>query len=186
MARPVGIMTRSSDPDSLPNPEIIDRLLRQIRSLAPPSDQEVADDRLPAKQNIYKLAESFGLRVRRGSGGDESVVPIPEYYSEREARLVVARNVARVGIDRVKNQCHVDGRSPSPANDVCKLVNARELNRGTLDSIAAAILMPTEDFMRWAQKLRRNEELLADSYAVPIELARFRLEALELFTETAN
>lgn len=183
MARPIGVTTLTPERDGPPHPRMIDRLLRHIRSLAEAPYDEEPDSRLPAKQDVYKLAEAFGLRVRRGSSGDDNDVPIPEYYSEREARLAVARNVARVGIDRVKNQCHVDGHSRTPTNDVCSFVSARELDRGALDSIAAAMLMPTQDFTRWAKRLQCNEELLADGYAVPIDLARIRLQAIEPLEE---
>lgn len=135
---------------------------------------------VPQPPNLKAIARELGVEVRRGRAerGFQGLA-IPEFYSEREARVAIARRVARMAVDQVGSQCEVaEDHHNCPEPEVCEFVESAKANNKIMDTIAAAVLMPTNDFVRWADSFKGAEGPLSDSYAVPLELARIRLRTI--------
>jgi hypothetical protein len=170
---------------------MIDQLLERVLTRTPGTNGRGANG-LPKKPDIEALARSKSIPISRGSGSAAGGINIPAFYSEREARVAIARVLAEVAVQKIAAQCihHADDPDcPSPG--VCELAKTAKSDPSAIDEIAAAMLIPTADFNEWADLLEWKQGKLADarlanSFAVPIELARLRREALSFLDETSE
>jgi len=153
---------------------------------------------LPRQTEIKTIAADLAVGIVRGDdpGDDFDGIVIPTFYSGREERLAIARVVASRMLDTAESACRssADGAHDCPSSALCQLVEDARDGDEVREEIAAAILMPTKDFRKWAtlldtertppigkqERVRRRRKALADSYAVPLDLARRRLKALAL------
>jgi hypothetical protein len=166
-------MTSAGEKKPVVDARIIDLVIKDIGAqISAAADN---DSGLPHKLDVAQLASSLGFEIRRGQVRDgEGIIPVPAFYSDREMRLEVTRKLAHDQVRKMANACRVSGEKPTPQNQFCAFVSAAESDRSTVDLVAAAMLMPTEDFRKWGKLLDWQIGPLADSYAVPQELALLR------------
>jgi hypothetical protein len=182
MVRPKEAMAESHLPGSDVPASVIDDLLDHLRPAQLDSSVEHPISSVPQSPNVQAIADELGIEVRRGGATtpDFQGIVIPEFYSEREARQAIARGVARLAVDRVGSQCQIeDGEHTCPSTEICNFVETAKSDDRVIDTIAAAVLMPTHDFVRWCNLLGGQETALADSYRVPRELTQIRLRTIE-------
>lgn len=135
--------------------------------------------RLPLKVDVFALAKAV-----HAVGGDDDGNPLPVHMSEREARADAARKIAQKAASEVRKTCEINpGKSNPDAHlcenaDLCNLAERVTRYPREMDRLAAAVLMPTEDIQKWGGVFDWNDGLLANSYAVPIELAIIRRKDL--------
>jgi hypothetical protein len=161
--------------------KVIDDLLEHLPKSVAPAAAEGSSAPVPQPPDVEAMAKGLGIEVRRGpvEPGFPGIA-IPEFYSEREARLAIARGVARAAVAKVGSQCKIDGGTHlCPSDEMCQFVEAAKSNHKIIDSIAAAVLMPTREFVRWRNLLGPQERPLSNSYGVPREFARIRLRTVE-------
>lgn len=160
---------------------VIDGLLAHLPAVAPAAEDPDPPPPVPQSPDLQAIARELGIEVKRGvADPDFDGIVIPVFYSEREARLTIARGVARAAVEHVGGQCRVEeGGHECPSREICEFVESAKSDDKVLDMIAAAVLMPTRDFLRWRDLLEGEVGPLSDSYGVPRELARIRLRTVD-------
>jgi hypothetical protein len=174
-------MIDSQSDESHVDANVIDELLEHVAGPTTLDAANNAGEPVPRPPNLEAIAKELGIEVRRGSvePGFPGIA-IPEFYSEREARLAIARGVARAAVARVGSQCKVEeGTHLCPSPEMCDFAETAKTNLKIIDTIAAAVMMPTRDFVKWRNILGPQEVALSDSYGVPREFARIRLRTVE-------
>jgi len=170
-------MTSARDKKDAVDARIIDLVLKDIQGEIKAAAETGSG--LPKKLNVERLAKSLGFRIQRGQSVErQDIIPVPAFYSDREMRLEVARRLARGQLRKIAASCPVTKEDRARQSQLCNFVAATERDGSKVDYVAAAVLMPTEDFRKWGKRLEWRIGPLADSYAVPQELASIRRDTL--------
>jgi len=171
------VMTSAGEKKPTVDARIIDLILKDIDADIQAS--VARGDNLPQKLDIGQLANRLGFEIRRSRGAEgQSVIPVPPFYSDREMRVEVARNLSNRQLRKMAEACRSSGDDRARPSQLCNFVTGSDTDRSAVDLVAAAMLMPTQDFREWGNRLGWEIGALADSYAVPYELVSLRRDTV--------
>lgn len=144
-------------------PEALDQLLGSVL----PQEGE-------PRGSLRSLAKARGYTIVADATSEElarsDLIVVPQHFSEREANYRIARALVWPKLQNALAHWP-DGEEPVSENPILSDLLANASQDHLLDIFAAALLIPSDEFLGLPVYVRHDARELADWFSIPLHLA---------------